>query len=117
MTTGRPARNAHPETGTRKEEAMTTLERYEEAELALTRAEWRRGFRIHATVFAIVMTGLTVLNIVLVLTTAANFIWFVFPLVGWGFGLAMHYVHGVRRADEHVRARQSRIERLAEANR
>jgi hypothetical protein len=96
---------------------MTTLDQYEQAELALTREEWRRGFKIHATVFALVMTGLTVLNIVLVLTTAAGFLWFVFPLVGWGFGLVMHYVHGVRRADEHVRARQMRIERLAEAGR
>jgi hypothetical protein len=96
---------------------MTTLERYEQAELALTCAEWRRGFRIHAAVYAIVMTGLTVLNIVLVVTTAAGFLWFVFPLVGWGFGLVMHYVHGVRRADEQIRARQARIERLAEAGR
>jgi hypothetical protein len=94
---------------------MTTLERYEQAELALTRAEWRRGFMIHAAVFAVVMTGLIVLNIVLVLTTTEGFIWVVFPLVGWGFGLVMHYVHGVRRADQHVRERQLRIERLAEA--
>ena len=92
---------------------MVTLERYEQAELDLTRAEWRRGFWIHAVVYAVVTTGLIVLNVVLAARTDSDFLWFPFPLIGGGIGLAMHYLHGVRWAEREIRARQARIEDLA----
>ncbi|MBD0338578.1 MAG: 2TM domain-containing protein [Thermoleophilia bacterium] len=60
-------------------------------------------------------TGLVVLNVLLVAYTEASFYWFPFPLVGWGIGLAMHYLFGVRRADIEIRATRARIERLARA--
>jgi hypothetical protein len=33
--------------------------------------------------------------------------------VGWGVGLTMHYLFGVRWAEREVRARQARVERYA----
>jgi hypothetical protein len=75
--------------------------------------EARRGWRIHVTVYAIVITSLTVLNVLLVTLGDAGFIWFPFPLAGWGVGVAMHYRYGVRHVDELIAKRQEKIERLA----
>ena len=92
---------------------MVTATDYERAESELTLREWRTGWKIHLAIFVLVMTGLTVLNLVIVANTAADFLWFPFPLIGWGTGVTMHYLHGVRWAERHVRARQEKIERLA----
>jgi hypothetical protein len=65
-------------------------------------------------VYAVVMTGLTVLNLVLVSLTTADFLWFPIPLICWGIGLTVHYLYGVRWVDRQVRDHQSLIEHLAE---
>ena len=75
--------------------------------------EARRGFKIHAAVYAVVMTGLIVLNVLLITLTDANFPWVVFPLVGWGIGLTFHYIDAFRREGRGIRARQEKIERYA----
>jgi phosphate/sulfate permease len=89
---------------------MITLADYQRAEREMVHREGKRGFVIHAVVYAVVMTGLTVLNILLITQTVENFVWFVFPLIGWGIGLAMHYLHGVRWADRETQERQTKIE-------
>lgn len=91
-----------------------TAEEYRQAEFGYTLAESRRGFKIHAAVYAIVMTGLIVLNALLIAYTDANFPWAVFPLFGWGIGLTFHYVYGFRRASDEARARQLKVEKYAE---
>jgi hypothetical protein len=91
-----------------------TAEEYRQAEFGYTLAESRRGFKIHAAVYAIVMTGLIVLNALLIAYTDANFPWAVFPLVGWGIGLTFHYVYGFRRASDEARVRQLKVEKYAE---
>jgi hypothetical protein len=60
-----------------------------------------------------VVTGLIVLNVLLIAFTDADFPWVVFPLVGWGIGLAFHYVDAFRRRGVGIRARQESIERYA----
>ena len=58
-------------------------------ELAKTRVEEKRGFFVHLTVYILV-------NIMLVLiwwfAAGGGFPWFLFPLVGWGIGLLMHFL-------------------------
>lgn len=93
---------------------MLTAEEYRKAEFGYTLAESRRGFKIHAAVYAIVMTGLIVLNSLLIAFTDANFPWAVFPFVGWGVGLTFHYVYGFRLAADAARTRQLQVERSAE---
>jgi hypothetical protein len=88
-----------------------TLEDYKRADRQLEREEARRGFTIHAVVYALVMTGLIILN----LTVATEFPWAVFPLIGWGIGLTMHYLFGLRWADKAITDRQARIEQRAAA--
>jgi hypothetical protein len=93
---------------------MLSAEEYRQAEFGYTLAESRRGFKIHAVVYAVVMTGLIVLNSLLIAYTDANFPWVVFPFVGWGIGLTFHYVYGFRLASDAAHDRQSRVERFAE---
>jgi len=93
---------------------MLTADEYRQAEFGYTLAESRRGFRIHAAVYAVVITGLIVLNALLIAFTDADFPWVVFPLVGWGIGLTFHYVYGYRRAGSEIRARQGAVEKYAE---
>ena len=92
---------------------MLTTEEYLEAEFDYSLAEMRRGFKIHAAVYAIVMTGLATLNGLLWVFADAHFPWAVFPLVGWGIGLTFHYIYGYRHADRPIRARQEAIEEFA----
>jgi 2TM domain len=92
---------------------MLTADQYREAEFGYSLAEAKRGFKIHATVYAVVMTGLIILNSLLIVYTDANFPWVVFPLVGWGIGLTFHYVYGYRRAEIPIRERQGNVEAYA----
>ena len=93
---------------------MLTAEEYRKAEFGYTLAESRLGFKIHAAVYAVVMTGLIVLNSLLVVYTDADFPWVVFPFVGWGIGLTFHYLYGFRLAADAARTRQLKVEKFAE---
>lgn len=90
-----------------------TLRDYEEAERQLTRKEERQGFRIHAAIYLLVNLLLFGINMAVITRTGEDFVWFVFPLVFWGIGLAMHYYFGVRAFELNMTARQQRIEHLA----
>jgi 2TM domain-containing protein len=89
---------------------MITAEQYKDVERGLVLEEARLGWEIPALVYALVIALLTTVNVLLVVFTDANFLWFPFPLVGWGIGLAMHYRYGFRHADEVIERRQEKIE-------
>jgi hypothetical protein len=61
----------------------------------------RKGFRIHATVFVAVQSLLVAVWALVWATGGDGDAWFVYPLLGWGIGLAAHYA-AVR---EHLRNR------------
>ena len=92
---------------------MLTVDEYKQAEFELSLAEARRGLKIHAVVYAIVMTGLIVLNALLIAYTDADFPWAIFPLLGWGIGLTFHYFGAYRLEEKGIRARQETIESYA----
>jgi hypothetical protein len=91
-----------------------TVQDYERAERDLIREEARRGFRAHAIAYTVVNAILLVLNLLVIRFTDDNAYWFMFPLVGWGIGLTMHYVFGVRQLEAQITERQARIEKRAE---
>jgi 2TM domain len=86
-----------------------TLEDYKRADRQLELKEARRGFTIHAIVYAVVMTSLIILN----LTVAHEFLWFLFPLVGWGAGLTAHYLFRFRWLGAAITDRQARVQQRA----
>jgi hypothetical protein len=96
---------------------MPTLAEYEQADLELAVREAKLGFKIHAVVFGLVMTCLVVLNVLLIATTENDVPWAVFPLVGWGTGLTLHYIGAFHRAGSDIRARQAAVERSARQRR
>lgn len=65
---------------------------------ARARAEAKYGFFVHAGVYAAVMILLVFINLV----TSPDAIWFVWPLIGWGFAVVLHGVRVFLLADKNV---------------
>ena len=62
---------------------MQNQETYARAE---KRVEEKMGFYIHISIYILVNIGLIALNLI----TAPEALWFQWPLVGWGIGVAIH---------------------------
>ncbi len=65
-----------------------TLEEYKKAYREMELEDARRGFLAHLTAYILVNIMLIVINVVY----TPKVVWFFFPLIGWGIGLAFHYV-------------------------
>ena len=74
---------------------MTQTEEYAKAR---ERATAKYGFFVHAGVYAAVMVLLVFINLV----TSPRSIWFVWPLIGWGFAVVLHGVRVFLLADKNV---------------
>ncbi|GGE38376.1 2TM domain-containing protein [Actibacterium pelagium] len=55
-------------------------------EKARQRAEAKYGFFVHAVVYVAVMLLLLIIN----LLTSSGYLWFIWPLLGWGLALTIH---------------------------
>ena len=62
---------------------MNDQQAYEKAK---SRVEARIGFFIHLAVYIVVNGLLIIINI----TTSPQYLWFIWPLLGWGIGLVFH---------------------------
>lgn len=62
---------------------MDNQEAYQRAK---RRAEAKIGFYIHLAVYV----GVNILLIIINLSTSPQYIWFKWPLLGWGIGLFFH---------------------------
>ncbi len=56
-------------------------------EIAKKRIEARKGFRMHLLVYLLVNAFLIIIYWI---NTPGGYPWFVYPLCGWGIGLAAH---------------------------
>jgi hypothetical protein len=56
--------------------------------LAIRRADMKLAFRSHLMAYVIVNAGLVAIN----LLTSDDYFWFIWPMLGWGIGLAAHGV-------------------------
>jgi hypothetical protein len=68
--------------------AEISLEEYKNAYREITLEEEKRGFYVHFTVFVLVNTLLILINLLF----SPGVLWFIFPLFGWGIGLAFHFL-------------------------
>ncbi len=64
--------------------------------------EAKTGFKINLTAYAVVNSALVTINML----TVPQFPWFLFPLCGWGFGVSMHYIFGVRLLGKKAKEEQ-----------
>jgi hypothetical protein len=62
------------------------VENQEAYQKAKRRAEAKIGFYIHLAVYV----GVNILLIVINLSTSSQYLWFKWPLIGWGIGLLCH---------------------------
>jgi hypothetical protein len=62
------------------------MENQEAYQRAKRRAEAKLGFYIHLAVYV----GVNILLIIINLVTSPQYIWFKWPLLGWGIGLFFH---------------------------
>jgi hypothetical protein len=88
-----------------------TLTDYEKAEAEIRAKQGRIGFFINAAIYALVNILLIVINLVFV----PQFLWFFFPLIGWGIGLTMHYLFAVHFVGRETRDWQAKVEDRARA--
>jgi hypothetical protein len=86
-----------------------TLADYEKAEADLRATEGRQSFLVHAAIYVLVNIMLIVMNLVFV----PDVLWFIFPLIGWGIGLGMHYLFAVSFTARQTEAWQAKVERRA----
>lgn len=84
-------------------------EEADEGELEAAKEQWkqrqRREFYSHLTSYCIINGFLLMVN----LLTTRGYIWVVWPMMGWGIGLAFHYVNAFFIADEKAERGAKRI--------
>ncbi len=89
------------------------LKEYKRAYRQLISEEEKKSFVIHLVVYILVNTMLIIIN----LLYSPEALWFFFPLLGWGIGLASHYLSSMlwldrelerKEAEAEYRVRQSR---------
>jgi len=89
---------------------MTPLTDNELRQRAKRRVNQKMGFYIHATVFVLVNLGLAAINLV-----SGGKAWHLWPLAGWGLGLAIHGIvtfSSLRGEGLRERLMQQEVERL-----
>ncbi len=86
-----------------------TLEDYKKAYRKMSAREGKIGFYANLAAYVVVNSLLAMINLLFV----PQFTWFIFPLIGWGFGVAMHYTFAVRLFDRLMVAEEAKVERLA----
>ena len=83
-----------------------TLEDYKCAYREVKKEIERSGFIVHLSVYIIVNIMLAIVNLIY----SPHKIWFIYPLFGWGIGIVMHYLFGVRWIDKFLENMEARAE-------
>ena len=78
-------------------------------ERALTRLKAKREFGAHVLAYVLV----NALLIVIWAMTGSDFFWPVFPILGWGIGIAFHAweTYGSEPSEEKIRREMERLQR------
>lgn len=87
------------------------MENQEAYERAKKRVEAKMGFYIHLMVYA----GVNILLIVINFLTSPQYLWFKWPLIGWGIGLVFHGL-GVFLCSKGESIKERMIEKEMEKN-
>lgn len=83
-----------------------TLESYKEAFREIKKEAERRRFLLHLSIFGVVSFMFLIVNWLYFPDEA----WFLYPIVGWGFGLMVHYLLGVRWIDTEITQTEAETE-------
>jgi len=83
-----------------------SLEEYKKAYREIVTEEEKRGFSVHLIVYVLVNAMLIVIDLIY----APEDFWFFYPLIGWGIGISMHYLFGVRWIEKGLKEREAKAE-------
>lgn len=83
-----------------------TLEEYKKAYREIEKEDAESGFLVHLVIYILVNVMLIIIN----LLYSAEVLWFLYPLIGWGIGLVMHYLVGVRLIEKEIIKKEARAE-------
>ena len=80
------------------------------------RVEETQGFKANLTSYVLVNILIFIIWLVIALTNGGGawYPWFLFPLLGWGIGVAFHAwsVYGDRYGEDHEKRVQKEMERM-----
>ena len=75
-----------PDCAVRRKEDKNVMENRDAYRRAKKRAEAKLGFYLHLAAYIIVNIMLIIIN----LSTSTYYLWFKWPLIGWGIGVFFH---------------------------
>jgi len=82
------------------------LDEYKRAYREIRKEELRRGFFVHLAAYVIVNLLLIAVNLIYY----PKVIWFLYPLIGWGIGILMHYLFAVRWIEKKLEGLEAKAE-------
>ena len=92
----------------------TSLEEYKKAYREVVSEEEKRDFLVHLVVYVLVNAMLIAINFIY----SPEAIWFFYPLIGWGIGISIHYLSGVRWIQKELEEKEAKAEyKVREAKR
>ena len=83
-----------------------SLEEYKKAYREIVMEEAKRSFSVHLVVYVLVNAMLIAVNFIY----SPKVIWFFYPLIGWGIGISMHYLFGVRWVEKELKETEAKAE-------
>ncbi|MDI6886343.1 MAG: 2TM domain-containing protein [archaeon] len=83
-----------------------SLEEYKKAYGEIVSEEKKIGFLVHLVVYVLVNAMMIAINFIY----SPEAIWFFYPLIGWGIGISMHYLFGVRWIQKELKRREAKAE-------
>jgi hypothetical protein len=83
-----------------------SLEEYKKAYREIVSEDEKKGFSVHLVVYVLVNAMLIAINFIY----SPETIWFFYPLLGWGIGISMHYLFGVRWIEKELTEREAKAE-------
>lgn len=87
------------------------LEDYKKAYREIVSEEEKRDFFVHLVVYVLVNVMLIAINFIY----SPGTIWFFYPLICWGIGIAMHYLFGVHWIQKELTAKEAKADYKARA--
>lgn len=90
-------------------EPTFSLKDYQMAYREIVKKEARQGFIVHLIAYLVINPGLIILNLLVI----PDYIWFYWPLLGWGLGLIMHYLFAVRMLNRDLEQKEALSEKKA----
>ena len=83
-----------------------SLEEYKKANREVVSEEEKRDFLVHLVVYVLVNAMLIAINFIY----SPEAIWFFYPLIGWGIGISIHYLSGVRWIQKELEEKEAKAE-------